>query len=237
MENQDGEFLLDTRDGKIIDLFNEMEDSEDIDADRYLSLPDWGPKDGYRLMEKFAASLKNPCLRQELSGALNKNKGVFRAYRDVLGQYPETEKQWHKFKEQKMKNEVIAWYNALREEWGLQPIGSEPEDTSSLVFEDFVIKELNAFCFITETANGDLAGSINANLEGKILHINALEVKPEYRGMGIGKILLAKLIEKSDEQKLDVIIDLPSDADFFARSLLLENFKPVMQRFVRKKNI
>ncbi|MDR2730070.1 MAG: GNAT family N-acetyltransferase, partial [Treponema sp.] len=58
------------------------------------ALPQWGPKDGYRLMEKFTAGLNNPVARQELTAALNKNKGVFRAFRDVLEQYPEVEKIW-----------------------------------------------------------------------------------------------------------------------------------------------
>jgi ribosomal protein S18 acetylase RimI-like enzyme len=39
-----------------------------------------------------------------------------------------------------MKEEVIAWYNSLREEWGLEPVGGEPEDTSSLVHEDFTLR-------------------------------------------------------------------------------------------------
>jgi hypothetical protein len=45
-------------------------------------------------MEKFTAGLNNPVARQELTAALNKNKGVFRAFRDVLEQYPEVEKIW-----------------------------------------------------------------------------------------------------------------------------------------------
>jgi len=238
MENQDGEFLLDTHEGFVVDInFNEFMEEPDYDDDeRYISLPQWEPKDGYRLMEKFAASLKNPVVRNELSGSLNRNRGVFRAFRDVLEQYPDTEKMWYRFKEQKMKIEVISWYNALREEWGLEPIGVEPEDTSSLILEDFTIKNKDGdFYFIAESADGETAGSINAVFNGTTLQINSLEVKNEYRGMGIGKTLLSKLIEKADEKNLDVSIDLPSETDFFSRSLLLENFKPLMQRFIRKK--
>jgi len=244
MENQDSDFLLDTQEGYVVDINNnDYDDEPDFENDdRFIGLPDWSSSEGYRLMERFAAGLKNPVLREELSSALNRSKGVFRAFRDVLSQYPETEKQWFNFKEREMRNEVIAWYNSLREEWGLEPVGGEPEDNTSLVLEDFVIKEQTEnkdqreVCIIAETAAGDLAGTIKAAIDNSILSINILEVKPEYRGMGIGTTLLEKLVEKAEQQKFDVIIDLPSNVDFFSRKLHLENFKPCMQRFVRKNS-
>jgi len=232
MENQDDIFVFDIRENQIINSI----DMEDDDDENYISLPEWTPNDGYRLMEKFTASLNNPVVRQELTTALNKNKGVFRAFRDVLTQYPEIEKKWFKYKEQKIKSEIIAWYNALREEWGLEPIGAEPEDTSPLVLEDFAFKE-NDFTIIAENADGEQTGKISARAQYKTLYIETLEVSPEYRGMGLGKTLLAKLLEKADKLKLDVTVDVPIDSEFFSRSLLLENFKPTMQRFVRKNQV
>ena len=229
MENQEGVFVLDTRKNQIVNSAN-----IDNDDKNFISLPQWSPKDGYRLMEKFTASLNNPLARQELTAALNKNKGVFRAFRDVLEQYPEVEKMWLKYKAQKIRDQIIGWYNVLREEWGLEPVGVEPEDTSSLVLEDFTFKEKNDFSITAENEDGELIGRISARLQDNILYIETLEVNPEYRGMGLGKTLLAKLLEKADKQKLDVSIDVPKDSDFFSRSLLLENFKPSMQRFVRK---
>jgi len=237
MENQDGEFFLDTKELIIIDIYNKTGDEEPdlIDDDRYISIPHWEPKDGYRLMGKFAAGLKNPVVRHELDEALNRSKGVFKAYKTALEQYPKTEKLWFKYKERQMKNEVISWYNALREEWGLKPIGAEPEDYSSLILEDFIFKEEeNIFCITAENSDGEKAGGISAELFNAGLKIKNIEVKPEYRGMGLGKILIAKLIEKADRQKLDVTIDLPAETDFFARSLLLENFKLCSQKFIRK---
>jgi len=235
MEDQNGDSLLDTQEREIVDIYNnELDNDTDFESDRFISLPEWTSADGYRLMERFTAGLKKPVLREELSSALNRNRGVFRAFRDVLSQYPESEKQWFHFKEREMKNEVIAWYNSLREEWGLEPIGSEPEDTSSLVMEDFVIREQGEFSFIAETADGDHAGVISAKIESNILHIDKLEVQNEFRGMGIGKTLLEKLIEKAEQQKIDITIDLPVESDFFSRTLHLENFEPVTRRFIRK---
>jgi ribosomal protein S18 acetylase RimI-like enzyme len=228
MENQEGVFVIDAQKNQIVNSAN-----IDNNDKNYIALPGWSPKDGYRLMEKFTASLNNPVARQELTAALNKNKGVFRAFRDVLEQYPEIEKMWIKYKAQKIRNRIIDWYNALREEWGLEPVGVEPEDTSSLVLEDFTFKEKKEFNITAENAEGEETGQISARIENNTLYIETLEVIPEYRGMGLGKTLLAKLLEKADKLKLDVNIDIPKDTDFFSRSLLLENFRPAMQRFIR----
>jgi len=244
MENQDGDFLIDTQKGQVIDKNNcedDYDEEPDFDDDKFINLPEWSSADGYRLMERFAAGLKKPVLREELSRALNRNRGVFRAFRDVLAQYPETEKQWYSFKDREMKNEVIAWYNSLREEWGLEPIGSEPEDNTELVHEDFVIKEQitdnnnkSVLCIAAETASGESAGTVSADIIDDCIQVTIFEVKPEFRGMGIGKTLLEKIVEKADKGKLEVLIDLPTESDFFSRTLHLESFKPCMQRFVRK---
>ena len=271
MENQDGEFYVDTHEKVIVNP--EIDIDADIDTDeddRYINLPDWSPNDGYRLMEHFAASLKNPVAREELSAALNRGKGVFRSFKNVLEQYPETAKQWFRYKDKEMKSEVIAWYNSWREIWGLEPVGDEPEDNSSLVLEDFIFREgsaadaenaaalhkvcteeqketafravydsMNPFtfpgdiCLAAETAAGDFAGFICAVKDSSSgLRISSLEVHPEYRGMGLGKTLLSKLLEKTNGQNLHITIDLPAGMENFARTLHLENFKPCVQRFI-----
>ena len=271
MENQEGDYLLDMQERKVISIDNnEGYDGEpDFNGGRFTVLPQWNSGDGYRLMERFTAETKNPVVRGELSCALEKNKGVFRAFRDVLEQYPETEKKWFRFKDQKMKNRVFSWYNSLREEWGLQPVGIEPEDNSSLVLEDFVLREGGAsdnknaaalhkicmeerndktsfledenpftfpgdICIAAENADGGFAGYICAVKETSALHIRRLEVKPEYRCMGLGKALLSKFIEKS--QGRVILMDLPSSSEYFSRALYLEEFKPCMQRFVYIKS-
>jgi ribosomal protein S18 acetylase RimI-like enzyme len=137
MEDQMGNFLLDTREGVIIS----EEDGDfarlDPGEDRYISLPGWDSSNGFRLMEHFAAGLRNQAIRNELAGALNRGRGVFRAFKDIIARYPETEKLWFGYKERGMRREILRWYNGLREEWGLERIGGEPEETADLVLEDF----------------------------------------------------------------------------------------------------
>jgi hypothetical protein len=140
MEDQNGEFLLDTRAGMVsnteLDEFTdepeeieETEETEDGAETRFVSLPEWGPSEGFSLMERFTAGLEDQAIREALSAALDRSRGVFRAFKDAIARYPETETRWYDFKEREMRREIIRWYNGLREEWGLEPVDDEPGDT------------------------------------------------------------------------------------------------------------
>jgi len=285
MEDQHGEYRLDTREGLVVPVGDpeaDMDDDDDADdGDRYVSLPEWGPADGFRLMERFAAGLRNALVRGELSAALDRGRGVFRAFKDTLGRYPETEKLWFAYKDGEMKREVLAWYNALRESRGLELIGEEPEDIAGLALEDFRFREgtpgdlgpasqLHRACieecgnspdgggsnddvlsgmgdwvfpgeisFVVETVGGDFAGYASGVRSGDTcLRVCAVEVHGEYRGLGLGKSLVARLLEYADGRKIpQVTVDLPAGQEYFSRVLLREFFKPGVQRYVRNTGL
>ncbi|MDR1787266.1 MAG: GNAT family N-acetyltransferase [Treponema sp.] len=143
MEDQERRFMVDAREGS---LAARDEDGDEIDADenagggRYYALPVWDSSDGFQVMERFTAKCKSAPIRKALRAALERGRGVFRAFKDVLEAYPEMEKAWYAFKEKEMKKALRDWYNGLREEWGLERIGEEPEETEDLVLEDFIFR-------------------------------------------------------------------------------------------------
>jgi len=288
MEDQGGEFVLDTVEGVVSGGLDDPEfDGEDLDDDdgegggRFIGLPEWDSADGFRLMERFAAAFRNPLIREELSSALGLGKGVFRAFKDVLSRYPEAEKLWFSFKEKEMKKEILRWYNGLREEWGLEKIGAEPEDTDDLVLEDFCFRAfeekdrfqaeaLHSLCveefkenlaeagssseietinrelytfhdipgisigMAVESQGGEFAGYISGVLKNTALCVQSLEIKPEYRGLGLGEALLVKFINSLDPGKIrKIFLDLPSWTEGFSRVLLRESFKPYAARYWR----
>jgi ribosomal protein S18 acetylase RimI-like enzyme len=266
MEAQEGEFLVDTQEGIVINTDDGGFD-DNASEDRYISLPEWDSSEGFRMMEHFTATLRNALVREELSAALDRGRGVFRAFKNTLSRYPETEKLWFRYKEREMKRVVVAWYNALRESWGLELIGEEPEDIEGLALEDFSFREgqtedkphaekLHKNCidgfdeivvlngewvfpgdisFVALTAGGEFAGYVSSRrMTDKLLRVCALEIEPEYRGLGLGKKLVARLLEKADSLKIpNVVIDLPAGQEFFSRALLREEFKPYVTRFYR----
>jgi len=272
MEDQDGEFLVDTQKGIVISAGDEEFDG-DAEEGRYISLPEWDSSEGFRMMEHFTAALRNALVREELSAALDMGRGVFRAFKNTLSRYPEIEKQWYSYKERGMKREVIAWYNALRESWGLELIGEEPEDIAGLALEDFYFREGSAqdkpdaenlhqncigeyggtdafscmgewvfpgdISFVAQTAGGEFAAYISAQkMSGALLRVCALETEQEYRGLGLGKVLVSRLLERADSLNIpNVIIDLPAGQDFFSRALLRESFKPCVTRYYRDRGL
>jgi GNAT superfamily N-acetyltransferase len=269
MEDQNGNFYMDVQKGMIRgDLDFDFNENPLDDPGRFIALPGWDSAEGFRLMERFAAGLKNSVVRDKLSAALDRGKGVFRAFKDTLSLYPETEQVWFKFKEREMRRVIVNWYNALREEWGLERIGMEPDETGDLVLEDFRIRapreedcaaaaELHRLCLeefrkaaacpppgdqtlpaapgpqtpvlVAETGGGDFAAHIAAQKQGPALRITALEVRPEYRGLGIGEALLSRLLEEVDRGEISqVLLNLPAEAEGFSRVLLRESFTPYL---------
>jgi GNAT superfamily N-acetyltransferase len=281
MEDQMGNFLLDTQEGVIIGEEDNGFDKAKEDRDRYIPLPGWDSSDGFRLMEHFTAGLRNPSARDELAGALNRGRGVFRAFKDIISRYPEIEKLWFSFKERGMRRETLRWYNALREQWGLDRVGMEPEETGDLVLEDFrfhpagdddreaacalhrsCLEEMRIYAaerglgtvyeedlyrtgwsfpgdlsLVVETGSGDFAGYIAAARQGGVLEIYALEVRSEYRGLGIGESLLARFLEEARKRfaaggvPLQILIDLPMGSEGFSPVLYRDSFKPYAVRY------
>ena len=260
MEDQAGEFYIDCLEGVVVNR-DDYGDALDADEeDRFIYLPDWDSSSGFRLMERFAAAFRNPLIRNELCAALNRGKGVFRAFKNVLSLRPEAEKLWFSYKEREMKREVIRWYNGLREEWGLKKIGFEPEETLDLVLEDFRFREIRdedqaavqdlhdscqdtavdfsdediteTFSLVAETGNTEFAGYITLERRADTVYIRALEVKPEYRGLGIGKALLSRLLEKIRDKGISrVFMDVPAESEGFSRVLVRENFTALTTRY------
>lgn len=136
MENQKDTFYLDSHVPTVV-----SGDAVGNIKGKAYELPLWEPSDGYRLMEQFVLSLRNPVYREYLSSILHGGSGVFRKYKDALNQRPDIEKKWFLFKEKNMKERVIDWYNTLRLEWGLDAWDVEYNGEYSPVLTDFAINK------------------------------------------------------------------------------------------------
>ncbi len=273
MEDQEHDFVLDVVRGIVVDRDSEEDFSsgdEDHaeatdDDERFVEVPAWQSADGFRLMERFAASLRNPIVREELTLALDRGRGVFRAFKNTLTSRPEVEKLWFAFKTKEMRREVLIWYNALREEWGLERLGEEPEETEDLVLEDFRFRpaieddgekarELHiqsssnnkpygpvlgpltgsqSHAIVAETAREDFAGFILATENDGCVVVEALDVQPDYRGLGVGEALLDRLLKRLDSGSARTLsFNLPIAADAFSRVLMREGFQVAETRYL-----
>lgn len=136
MENQTEELIFDSQTGNLVSVY----DINICDSSRYYTLPEWNSADGYRIMEKFAYSLRNPPIRTMLHDVLLSGKGVFRGFKTALKPYPEIERLWLQFKHHQMLLVIKEWYNTIRVSWGLEKLGEEPEDTENLIQDDFILR-------------------------------------------------------------------------------------------------
>lgn len=133
MEDQTGLYVLDSEKTALVP----SGEVTNHDPDRYYSLPVWDSISGFRLMERFVSSVKSPLIREKLRAVLRAGHGVFRNFKNVLKEYPEAEKLWFSFKEHEMNRVVLCWYEDLRDVWGLERLGEEPEENEELVHDDF----------------------------------------------------------------------------------------------------
>ncbi len=141
MENQQAEYLFDLKEGELVPSDDpKIAAAEEDPEERFVELPNWRPVDGFHLMERFVAFIKNPIYRQEMRDALNGGRGVFRRFKDVLKRYEPLERQWFAFKEREMRQVVRDWYAAVTDSIVLSRLGEEPEETEDLVLSDFIIQ-------------------------------------------------------------------------------------------------
>lgn len=279
MEDQTGHFLFDSAEGRCV----ASRDSGAVeDDDRYFAIPLWDSVSGFRMRERFVAQLRNPIMREELRAALSSGHGVFRKFKDILKGSPEIERQWFLFKEREMRLLVLEWYNGLRDFWGLERIGAEPEETEDIVSQDFsfleragedgeALEEIEAllssvegeiarenplelseaigeiavrirgeddgtaWTLAAETADGEIAGvSRSAPVPaGSFLaaQITAVAVYPEFRGLGLGKELLARTVSHWRERGYRWLL--------FPIPIVPDAFRPALHRagFVERGHV
>ncbi|MGI5172994.1 GNAT family N-acetyltransferase [Treponema sp. OMZ 840] len=174
MEDQSGRYVFDSE----TNALTAVSCSGQEDSDRYYSLPVWSSVNGFKIMERFVSSLRNPPVKEKLRTVLFTGKGVFRGFKDVLKEYPEVQNLWFVFKQNALKQEIIDWYNTLRDSWGAQEIGYEPEETDELVCTDFV------FCECDRTSAEDFMRHVHDCMEDEIKDVYTGELADAFLRLG-----------------------------------------------------
>lgn len=174
MEDQNNTYLYDSMENTCVlaDSIDDLQDNEFAETQtdqRYYDIPEWDSISGFRMMDRFASTVKNPLVREDLRMVLDSGQGVFRAFKNIIKSNLDLERQWYQFKERHMRSIVTEWYNTLRVSWGLERIGLEPEETEDLVMQDFVFKKLDpqeypTFVAITESWYQEIKDDIGLDL-------------------------------------------------------------------------
>jgi hypothetical protein len=79
---------------------------------RFLAIPPEGSHEGYRDMEAFITTVRNPRLQERLERAIS-GRGAFRYFKDVLFDYPTERERWFQFKQERIQQRMLDWLKAL----------------------------------------------------------------------------------------------------------------------------
>ncbi|MEN6398899.1 MAG: GNAT family N-acetyltransferase [Rectinema sp.] len=147
MEDQSKSFLVDLATGELVDKTTRATKIDQVHptaesgqlAEQLVPPPGWESADGFKMMELYVATVRNPELKVQLSQALSQGKRVFKTFKEILTQTPGAEKSFADFKTKYMKRRIKDWLNALREANGLARLPEEPEETEDLLLADFSV--------------------------------------------------------------------------------------------------
>ena len=135
MEDQERASVIDLESGEVLPAAG-------LSGERYAEPPAWSSREGFKLMEEFLSSVRQPSLRRELSAALSRGRGVFKAFKAALAEHLELERAFRDYKIRAMRRTIATWYDDMRESRGLERLGPEPEDTDELLASDLDIRIL-----------------------------------------------------------------------------------------------
>ena len=92
---------------------HELADAQGLLAneDDYLPLPDRFEIDEYRMMERFAAGLADPALRDGVLYALGGGRGVFRRFKDAVHSAGLAD-EWYAYRDRSYEEVARAWCEA-----------------------------------------------------------------------------------------------------------------------------
>jgi len=182
MEDQANEYCVDLKDGIITEAAFVV-DRREIDPPRFLDLPPWYPSDGFRTMEKFVSTLRNPIYRERLRQVLQSGKGVFRQFKDVLHEQSSLERLWYYYKDREIRRRIFHWYERHDEAFRLARLGEEaPEDgPGELIREDFsIVTDAEPYLEDIEAAGARIVERLHASGQRTDMHI-AVQVREAWK--------------------------------------------------------
>jgi hypothetical protein len=127
------EYLLDLREGVVVaipgpdapepDEFEDELAAVEADPDRYEAIPRIETGTQYEWMARFAESVRDVHLRDQLAIALD-GKGAFRRFRSVISEHPMPSRRWEEARRANVVEYATRWLASLdiEAEYTLRPL-------------------------------------------------------------------------------------------------------------------
>jgi len=85
-----------------------QEDEDEDESDKWLWVHCEGSRDGYRDMERFIGTVRDPRRADRLEIAIS-GRGAFRRFKDILGRWPGELDRWYVFSAERQRGRARAW--------------------------------------------------------------------------------------------------------------------------------
>lgn len=125
------------------EMIKEAQQVEEGYGTRYIKIPQADSHEGYRDMEHFIGTVRDPRLRDRLWLAIE-GRGAFRRFKDVLLDHPAERERWFAFKD-RCVYERISWWLESEDIEPTNPIEPpeepepEPEESRDELIEDLTL--------------------------------------------------------------------------------------------------
>ena len=151
---------------------------------RFISAPQMDSHEGYRDMQDFIVTVRDPHLQELLDVAIT-GRGAFSRFRGVLLNYPRERERWFAFKDERMLERVREWL----EGYDIEPIAAPPADVAPLPLQPPARDRLIAEALAFVTAARALPGVLRIALIGSLA------------------------TDKPDPKDVDLLVTVADDAD------------------------
>jgi hypothetical protein len=127
MSDHDSEWVLDLQTGQVLMMewirdpgmhadmglvLDEPDgDFDPVESDRFVSVENIPSHEGFRWMERFALDQADDRARERLMDALDRPR-PFRRFRDTLAELGPVRDAWHRYEEDRLREEAEAWLRA-----------------------------------------------------------------------------------------------------------------------------
>jgi hypothetical protein len=187
MEDQDGAWRVNLETGELLAREAACGDLDPLALPQpeSVDIPEWHPRDGFRLMESFTSELREPSAKKALHAILSQGRGVFRGFKECLAAYPAIEKSFRERKLRIMSQAIREWYDEVRVAGGLERLGETPEEVGDLVESDLGFATglpsiaLEFFAPLIEALGAEIEEEVPLALAARGLHQLRLELDRE----------------------------------------------------------
>ena len=112
LDKKTGDILQLSIQGADIQTIKQLKERIAKEPGRFPQIPKRTPRESYKDMEEFIATVTDPKLKKRLNEAIE-GQGAFKCFRDVLEAYPREKQKWNGFRNEKLTRYIRGFLREI----------------------------------------------------------------------------------------------------------------------------